>query len=64
MGPLFLTLLNAKSPKLDPNIAEGLEQRPINTTLRIQLTVQELTGATHSIGNGKTIGPVEVFVAP
>ena len=27
------TLLNTKSPKLDPNIAKGLEQWPENTTL-------------------------------
>ena len=29
----FHTFLNTKSPKLDPNIAEGLEQWPENTTL-------------------------------
>ena len=29
----FHTLLNTKSPKLDPNITEGPEQWPENTTL-------------------------------
>ena len=39
----FHTLLNAKSPRLDPNIAEGLDQWPENTPLRVQPTMQELT---------------------
>ena len=39
----FHTSLNTKSPKLDPNIAEGLEQWPENTTLGYQPTMQELT---------------------
>ena len=39
----FYTLLNAKSPRLDPNIAEGLDQWPENMSLGVQLTMQELT---------------------
>ena len=35
----FHTLLNAKSPKLDPNIAEGLYQWLEHTPLRVQPTV-------------------------
>ena len=58
----FHTLLNTKSPKLDPNIAEGLEQWPVNTT---QPTIQELTDDIRSLANGKTVGPdgvpVELF---
>ena len=37
----FYTLLNTKSPKLDPNIAEGLERWLENTTLGNQPTIQE-----------------------
>ena len=55
-------LLNAKSPKLDSNIAEGLDQWPENMPLGIQLTMQELTDSTHSLANGKAVGPGEVYV--
>ena len=41
----FHTLLNAKSPRLDPNIAEGLNQWPENMQLGVQLTMQELADA-------------------
>ena len=62
---LFHTHLNTKSPKLDPNIAEGLEQWPENTTLGNQPTMQELTDAIRSLANGKAVGPdgvpVELF---
>ena len=61
----FHTLLNTKSPNLDPNIAEGLEQWPENTTLGNQPTMQELTDAIRSLANGKAVGPdgvpVELF---
>ena len=61
----FHTLLNTKSPKLDPNVAKGLEQWPENTTLGNQPTIQELTDAIHSLANGKAVGPdgvpVELF---
>ena len=61
----FHTLLNTKSPKLDPNIAEGLEQWPENTTLGNQHTMQELTDVIRSLANGKAVGPdgfpVEMF---
>ena len=53
----FHTLLNAKSPKLDPNVAEGLGQWPENTPLGVQPTTQELTGAIRSLANGKAVGP-------
>ncbi len=50
---------------LDPNIAEGLEQWPENTTLGNQPTMQELTDAIRSLANGKAVGPdgvpVELF---
>ena len=45
-------LLNVKSPRLDPNIAESLDQLPENMPLGVQPTMQELTDA-----NGKAVGP-------
>ena len=58
-------LLVTKSPKLDRNIAEGLEQWPENTTLGNQPTIQELTYAIRSLLNGKAVEPdgvpVELF---
>ena len=58
----FHTLLNAKSPRLDPNIAEGLSQRPENMPLGVQPTMQELTDAIRSLVNGKAVGPDGVSV--
>ena len=58
----FDILLNAKSPRLDPNIAEGLDQWPENMPLGIQPTMQELTGAIRSLANGKAVGPDGVSV--
>ena len=61
----FHTLLNAKSPRLDPNIAEGLGQWPENMPLGVQPMIQELTDAIRSLSNGKAVGPdgisVELF---
>ena len=53
----FYTLLNVKSPKLDPNIAEGLDQWPENMSLGVQPTIQELAGAIRSLANGKAVAP-------
>ena len=50
-------LLNVKSPRLDPNIAESLDQLPENMPLGVQPTMQELTDA-----NGKAVGPDGVSV--
>ena len=58
----FHTLPNAKSPRLDPNIAEGLDQWSENMPLRVQPTMQELTDAIRSLANGKAVGPDEVSV--
>ena len=58
----FHTLLNAKSPRLDPNIAEGLDQWPENTPLGAHPTMQELTDAIRSLANGKAVGPDGVSV--
>ena len=58
----FHTLLNAKLPRLDPNIAEGLDQWPENMSLRVQPTIYELTDATHSLANGKAVEPDGVSV--
>ena len=58
----FHTLLIAKSPRFDPNIAEGLHQWPENMLLGIQPTMQDLTGAIRSLANGKAVGPDEVSV--
>ena len=41
----FHTLLNAMSPILGPNIAEGLNQWPENMPLGFQPTMQALTDA-------------------
>ena len=61
----FHTLLNAKSPKLDPSIAERLDQWPENMPLGVQPTVQELTGVIRLLANGKAVGldgvSVELF---
>ena len=58
----FHTLLNAKSPELDPNIAEGLDQWPESMPLGVQPTMQELTDAIGSRANGTDVGPDEVSV--
>ena len=58
----FRTLLNAKSPRLDPNIAEGLDQWPENMPLGVQPTIQELADAIRSLANGKAVGRVVVSV--
>ena len=49
------TLLNAKSPRLDPNITEGLDQWPENMPLGVKPTMQELTDAIRSLANGKNL---------
>ena len=53
------------SPKFNPNIAEGVEQWPENTTLGNQPTMQELKDTIRSLANGKAVGPdgvpVELF---
>ena len=58
----FHTLLNAKSPRLDPNIAGGLDQWPENMPLGVQPTMQKLTDAIRSLVNGKAAGPDGVSV--
>ena len=58
----FHTLLNAKSPRFDPNIAEGLGQWPENMSLGVQPTMQELTDAIRSLVNGKAVEPDGVSV--
>ena len=58
----FHTLLNAKSPRLDPNIAEGLDQWPENMPLGVQPIMPELTDAIRSLANGKAVGPDGVSV--
>ena len=58
----FHTLLNAKSPRLGPNNAEGLNQWPENMLLEVQPTKQELADAICSLANGKAVGPDGVSV--
>ena len=58
----FHTLLNDKSQRLDPKIAEGLDQWPENMPLGVQPTMQELTDAIRSLANGKAVGPDGVSV--
>ena len=61
----FHALLNTKSPKIDPNIAYGLDQWPKNIPLRIQPTMQKLTDDIRSLANRKAFRPdglsVELF---
>ena len=61
----FHTPLNTKSSRLDPNIAEGLDQWPESMPPGVQLTMQELTDAICSLANGKAVGldgvSVELF---
>ena len=56
------TILNVKSPRLGPKIAEGLDQWPENIPLGVQPTMQELTDAIRSLANGKAVGPTGVSV--
>ena len=58
----FHTFLNAKSPTLDPNIAEGLDQWSEKMPLGVQPTMQELTDTIRLLANGKAVGPDEVSV--
>ena len=58
----FYTLLHAKSPRLAPNIAEGLDQWPENIALGVQPTMQELTDAICFLANGKAVGADGVSV--
>ena len=58
----FHTFLNAMSPRLDPSIAEGLDQWPKNMPLGVQLTMQELTDAIRSLASGKAVGRDRVSV--
>ena len=58
----FHTLLNDKSPRLDPNMTEGLDQWPDSMPLEVQPTMQELTDVIRSLENGKTVGPDGVSV--
>ena len=58
----FHTFLNAKSPTLDPNIAEDLDQWSEKMPLGVQPTMQELTDAIRLLTNGKAVGPDEVSV--
>ena len=61
----FHTLLTTKSPKPDPNIAEALDQWPVNLRLGVQPMMQELIDVIRSLANGKAVGPsgipVELF---
>ena len=58
----FHTLLNAKSPRLDPNITEGLDQCSENMPLGVQPTMHELTDVIRLLSNGTTVGPDGVSV--
>ena len=58
----FHTLLYANSPRLDPNIAEGLDRGPKNMPLEVQPMMQEMTDVIRSLANGKAVGPDGVSV--
>ena len=58
----FHTFLNAKSPTLDLNIANGLDQWSEKIPLGVQPTMQELIDAIRLLTNRKAVRPDEVFV--
>ena len=59
----FETLLKAKSPRLNANIAKDLDQRPQNMPRGLQPMMQELADDIHSLTNGKkALGPDGVSV--
>ena len=58
----FHTLLNAKSPRVDLNIAEGLDHWPENMPLTVQPMIQELTDAIRSLASGTAVAPDGVSV--
>ena len=58
----FHIFLNAKSPKLDPNIAERLDQWPENMPVGVQPMIQKLTGSIPFLANRKAVGPDGVSV--
>ena len=59
----YTPLLNAKLPRLDPNIAEGLDQWPKNMPLGVQATIQELTDAIPPLlANEMDVGPHGVSI--
>ena len=58
----FQTLLNARLPRLDLNIEEGLDQWPENMQIGVQPTIQELTDVIRSLVNGKAVRPNGVSV--
>ena len=47
------TLLKAKSPRLNTNIAKGFDHRPVNMPVGLQPMMQVLTDDIHSLTNGK-----------
>ena len=53
----FHTLLNAKSPWLDPHIAECLDESSENMPLGVQPTMLKLTDVLRSLANGKAVEP-------
>jgi len=53
----FNTLLNTKSPKLDPTILERFPTRPVALSLGDEPTMIEMTEAIRSMANEKAVGP-------
>ena len=57
----FNTLLNTKSPKLDPTILERFPTRPVALSLGDEPTMIEITEAIRSMANEKAVGPDSVL---
>ena len=53
----FHTLLNTKSPKLDPTISEQFPQRPVAHRLGLEPTMEEMVEAIGGMANWKAVGP-------
>ena len=60
--PVPPLICKAKSPRLDPNTEEDLDQWPENIPLAVQPTMQELTDAIRSLVNGIAVGSDGVSV--
>ena len=56
-GGLSQTLLNKKSPKLDPTISILFPQRPLTPSLGDEPTMHNMTGVIRGTPNWKAVGP-------
>ena len=55
-GGYFQTVLNKKSPKLDPTISALFLQRPLIPSLGDEPTMDDMTGVIRGMPNWKAVG--------